>query len=818
MVVNCNVVGGFGIRNNLGFGDNCNNVDFTVNSNLFTKGCIFPFNSVGVILLLGILFVEYLVSSGIPLSFIECNFCACFNIFEHGNGYFELIFAVFSVRYNQVNVVIFLFGHFGVNGSIRIVDFFINGRLYNDVPSGHFVNGLFGFDIYPTLGAFILGVIQHLGEVGAYGKESIENNFTVIILEGYTEEVVYLNGNIKAGGHVSGLIHNHVQSSLEQFGNLILASFYSGYARTNCAQYLIECLFYKCSCIKGNGLCKYKCGVACVEVHQAVVSDLVANSGVEETVCNADSIALYKVVNATCVFCLVNCNLVEVCERILGSRCCLEQVFHIELVTNNFCEFFDNIVSGVVEVVFNLVGQKCKDREIGSVFESYYKFFEGRNGFECFYEILCLEIVGKIITGNSIDISKENLCITRSEHLVVCLAEECGINCFENSNDLFESQVLCECDEVIGLCCVSCENLILNSIDCGVRRICHLFESNAENACKLGRNLNLCYELAIGEGNVANLIEQNRKLCCCCTNLCGACSENKVEVDFLGLFNLTVKVGDCKACGEQLTAIIKVCKLVERRNKIFESIDQSCRLELQEVFFVLGCNSNTVKLNFGNGLLNFSNNTECLDHIVFNVNLIEKFFSNVNTGCVNNLNELLNVNLFNECANVDSLNQAFCINHLGDNAIAENALSDSNNIEAFNKLLVVGDGYVANKGLIAADCVNNCINTDYVNDSSIIGSCATLRLCETIENLLGHIGSTFNLANNDSGINQACITLGCKGLVCNQLVNVNSALLINSILGNQGRKRQQGFLFAGAKEDERNINSCNLAVNNVTVE
>ena len=662
----------------------------------------------------------------------------------------------------------------GLFGS-GIFNFFFYKCLYNDILCGHSVNEVAGCGVYPALGTLKVGIIQHLIQVGAYGKQGVENNDTVVVFEGYTVEVSYLNGNIKAGGHVSSVCHNHIKCHLEQLCSFILAGSDSRYARAGSVECLVECLFYKCSCIKGNGLCKYKGGVACVEVHQAVVCDYSTESGCHQTVGNTDGVALNKTVNSVCVFYLINNSGVEVCERIGGSCCCLEQIFHIEIVACNVAKLIDNVVNGVIEVAVNLCGQTVGNLNAGNVFELFYKYFKGRNGCECINKVLCFEVVGEIVAGNSFNVREENLCVTGSESSAVYFAKECGIYCFENSNDLFNGEFLCECDEVIGLCCVSGKNLIFECIHFGIGGVCHLLEGDAENACKLGRNLNVSYQLAVGQTNVANLIKQSGKLCCRCTDLCGAGSENKVKVDLLGFFNLTVEVGDCEACGEQLAAVINVCKLVECGNKIFEGVDQFCGQQLEVTVLVLSGDNNTVDFDFGNGLLNGCNNAECLDEVSLKIELAKKLLCNA--GFVNNLNKLLSVNLGNECTNVDSLDQAFGINNLGDFAVLNDALSNRLNVKGANETLEVG--YVLNNGLVAANRIDNGIGADSI-DSCIVALQAVNNVCRS-ENAA--VDSSCDLVLNNVSLNEVSIAVYCSQLIYvdnvvgNEFIDLDNAVV-----------------------------------------
>ena len=712
-------------------------------------------------------------------------------------------------------------GCFGSSGfGSGLFGLFLNQSLYNDILCGHLVNDITGCNVYPTLGAFVLRVIQHLGKVGAYGQECVENNDTVAVLEGYTVDVVCLNGNVKAGGHVSGFCYDHIESHIEHLGDLFFACFNSGYARTNNAHYLIKCLFNNGSCIKGNGLCKYKGGVTSVEVHQAVVSNHVANSCCHQTVSNTDGVALNIAVNSVCVFYLINNSGVEVCEGIGGSSCCLEQVFHIEIVACNCCELINNVVNGVIKIAVNLCGQTVGDLNTGNVFKLFYKYFKGRNGCKCINKILCFEVIREIIAGYSFNVGEENLCVTGSKYLAIYLAEESGINCFENSNDLFEGETFSECDKVIGLCSVYCKNLILKCVHFGVGGVSHLFECLAENACKLGRNSDLGYQLTVGKCYVACLIEQSGKLCCCAADHIGAGSKNEVEVDLLGLFNVAVEIGDREACTEQLAAIINVCKLIESGNEIFEGVDQLCGKQLNVALFVLSSDNNTVDLDLGNGLLHGCHNAERLDHVSLEVELAEQLLSN--TGLINNLYKLLNVNLGNECANVDSLDEAFSVNDIGDNTIAKDALGDGHNVKGIHESIEIG--YVFEYGLVAANCRNSLLNADSV-DSSIVVLEASNNVCRGDN---AAVDSSGDLSLDNVGLNEVSIAVYCSQLInVNNLVDdelverdnaiVQKVLNVNNACINQscevGEQRSERSIT-----EQQNLNVKCCGVSSITVE
>ena len=650
---------------------------------------------------------------------------------------------------------------FGDNRFIGIFGLFYgNVSLQSYVLSGHLGDDLAGCNVYPTVEAFNSGVVNHLGKIGACGQESGKDGCTVCSGVGYTVKIVYMNGNIKAGGHVSGAI---LEKEQESFLDHILLGFTDGYVRGYKVDSLIDCLFCKNFSIKGNGLCKYKGGVACIEVHEAVVSDNCAESGCEQTICNANGVALYKVVNTCCVLCLVNNCSVEECKRISGCSCLLEQILHIEVVACNVAELIDNVVNGVIKVAVNLCGQTVGDLLAGNCFELFYKYFEGGNGCKCIYEVLCFEVVGEVIAGYALNVREKNLCITGSECLAVYLAKECGINCFENSNDLFNGQFLSERDEIIGSLVVDSQNLILESVHFGIAGICESFKSQTHYACELGRNGNVSNELAVCQTNIANLAKQVGELCSCGADHIDAGSKNKVKVDFLGLLNLAVEVRNCKACGEQLAAVIKICELVESGNKVFEGVNKSCGKQLDVAFFVLCGNNNTVDLDLGDGLLHGSNNAEYLNEIGLDIEHTKKLLSDA--GVVNNCYELLSINLVNESTNVDSLDKTFSVDNLGDNAIADDCLSDSLNVKGVNKSLKVG--YVLDNGLVTANCSNCILKADSI-DSCIVA----FKACNNVGRSDGCVCNTCgDLILNEIGLNKVCITvISCQFIYADNVV------------------------------------------------
>ena len=284
-------------------------------------------------------------------------------------------------------VAVFVYGN---NGN-SVFGYALNISLQNNILCRHYGYVFAGCGIHPTCEAFGAGVINHLGEVGAYGKESGEEYVAIFIYEINTVEVVYVNGNIKAG--VNGVaiadedIQNvgHILAELGLNGRCIVA---------NQAKNSVHALFKNNLCIKGNVLVKYEGGVATVEVHQAVVFNNCTKSGSHETVCNADGVALYRIEDCAAVFYLILYSNVEVCERIGRCSCLLEQVLQIEIVAGNFCELIENIVNGVVEVAVHSVGQAIGDFKTGNVFEFLYEYFEGGNFSECIDKVLCFEVIG----------------------------------------------------------------------------------------------------------------------------------------------------------------------------------------------------------------------------------------------------------------------------------------------------------------------------------------------------------------------------------------------------------------------------------------
>ena len=601
----------------------------------------------------------------------------------------------------------------------------------DDILSGHLGDELTGCNVEPAVKAFNVFVnVNHLGEVNAYGKESIDDNAAVFILECSAVNVLNVNAYVEAGGYVRTVGKEHIESFVNKVCNLIFAVAYNSYAICYKAENLLDTLFENYLCIKGNALCKYECRIACVEIHQAIVSNNCTVLGSQQTVSNLNSVCLNKAVNSACVFYLINDCGVEVCERIVGISCVLEQSLHIEIVTCYFSKLIDNFVNSVIEVAVNLCRQTVGNFLTGNFFELFYKYFEGGNVCECIDKVLCFEVVREIITGYFFNIGKKNLCIARCESLAIYSAEESGIYCIENSNDLFESQTFCKCDEIIGISGVNCENLILEGVHCRVLGISHLFESNAENACKLGGDVDVCNQLTIGEANSADLVNQNGKLCSCSANELCTGFKNKGEVDNLGLFNVAVEVGNLKACGEELTVLIDVCKLGESGNEVGDSIQQTCGVQLGHAkVLVTGGNGSAVNLNFGDGGRQRTVDVEQFYKVGVEIEHADQFLENA--GLVNNLNQLLNVNLGYESTNVDSLDKSNSIDELSDFAVLNDVLCDALNIKRGNKALVIL--YVVNEGHVTTgNSVNNIFYTDCFYSSSVINDASNDLLCSYV--------------------------------------------------------------------------------------
>ena len=675
-----------------------------------------------------------------PVSTLQDNgvslLCICIN---------GVILAVYQIT----NAYLGLFGlglygsgffgssYFGLFGSGVVT---LHGSLQDNVLCGHVINDCTGCNVEPAVKVGIaVVVINHLGEVGAYGQEGCDNSVAVFVNEGSTVNVAYVNGDIEAGSDVSAVAKYRIQSHVDYFGKGFLAVVYSRYASCYCAKYLLKTLFKNYLCIKGNYLFKYECGIACVEVHEAVVCNNSTYSGSEQTVCNADSIALNEAVNSICIFYLINYCGVEVCERISGSCCILEQILQIEVITSYISELIDNVVNGVIEVAVNLCGQTVGDFLTGNCFELFYKVLKGRNVCKCIYKVLCFEVIREVIAGYSLNVGEKNLCVARGQYLIVCLAKESRVNCVENCNDLFQSQAFCKRDEIIGLLCVNGKNLILDGIYSRIAGVCHLFESNTENGCELSGNVDVCNKLAIVNADVANLVKQECELSGNTADEIYAGLENEVNVDFLGedfsIVSFAFVVGDCKAYAKDLTAFVDVSELMYRGNEIFESIQQTYSVQLENVCALIGrSNYCTVELNLGNSGSNAVVNTKCSDEVSLKVELADKCLKN--TGLVNNLNELLNVNLGYESANVDCSNETVDINNVGDFAVGDELLNDALNVESLNVVLNI---HILNESLITAgNSRNNIFYTDFLNNSGVIddarnnlisGNSTVLQLC-----------------------------------------------------------------------------------------
>ena len=627
-----------------------------------------------------------------------------FYAFGYSNG--------FGIAGNEVTLSIN--GNDG-NGIFGDNDFALEACLEDNVLCGHYGYGLTGLFVYPTKEAFNAGVVNHLGDVGANRQEGGQEGAAVLVYKVYTVDIVYVNGNVNSGGNGCILCKEDIQ-------NVSYVAVELGCNR-GCivikqAQSLLQSFFKDDLCIKGDASVKYECGVATVEVHQAIVGKLFAVAGSHQTVCNLERLALDKVVDCAAVFKLVYKSSVEVCKRIGRCSGILEEFVQVKVIAVSICKLIDNVKYGVIEVAVDLCGQTVGNLDAGNTFKLFYKYFESRNFSDCIDQVLCFEVVGKVIAGYSFDVCQKNLGIARSENLVVYLAKEGRINCIENSNYFFKGQAFCKRDEVIGACFVDRENLILKCVEFGIVGISHLFESNAQNACKLGRNGDICNQLAAYKLNGADLIHQNRKLGSCCADGVDACGENKGKVIVLGLFYaLFIEVRERKGCLKQLAAIVKVCQLIKRGNEIFDSIDQLCRQKLDVTAFVALGDNNTVKLNFGNGLLQACKNVERLNKVFVKVEHTDQLLDRA--GLVNDLDQLHNVYLGDNGCGADCLSNAYNVNDISNGAILNHF--DSNGFNANDIKDRVKVGYVINNGCkTAGDCIDRSTYTDCLNSSGVI--------------------------------------------------------------------------------------------------
>ena len=293
------------------------------------------------------------------------------------------------------------------------------------------------------------------------------------------------------------------------------------------------------------------------------------------------------------------------------------------------------------------------------------------------------------------------------------------------------------------------KDLILNSVNCCVVGVTHLFEGKTENACKLGGNVSVYDQLTVSKTDVAKLIKHVRKLCGGFADKVYTGSENKLEGDFLGydfrIVSLTLIVGDCEARLKQLAGVINVCKLLQGRKHIFKSSKQFLGIQLDGIVIgVLNGNCITVDLDFGDSGCNGVVDTDNSEEISLKIELIDKGLSNA--GLVNNLYKLLVVNLGNKCTNTNSLNsrkKTLNINNVGDLIIHDDALCNAcNATDTENITDVILNGYVFDECFVTAESFNYCIQTqclvckDGINNCSVINIAFSI-LLKAIENSVG---------------------------------------------------------------------------------
>ena len=701
-----------------------------------------------------------------------------------------------------------------------VVDDALNVCLNNNVLFRHLGQVLAGCFIHPAVEVCAKArcVIKHLVQIGACGQESGENRITNFILIGYAVEVAYANGNVKAGGYVSAIVNDDVK----EFLNVLSCALKTSGVRSEKIECLVDTLFEQSLCIKGYALFKYECRVATIEVHQAVVSDNCAESGSHQAVNDLEGASLNGIVESAAGFYLINYCGVEVCERIGRSCCLLEQIVQIEIYAKSVSELVDNVINGVIEVTVNLCGQTVGDLKAGNAFELFYKYLKGRNFCDCIDQVLCFEVVRKVIAGLFLNVRQENLCIARSENLVVNLTEDCGVDCIENSNDFFNGQAFCKCDEVAGSLVVNSQNLILKCVELRIVGICHLFEGNTENACKLGRNLNICNELAVSKADGANLIHKDCKLARSLADGVGACGQNKVEVESLGLDSIAIAVRDREACGKQLAAVINVRKLGKSGNEVFKCIYQLTGEQL-DVFAILLGNNNAVDFDLCDVVHNRREDGEQRNDVRLKVERTDDLLNS--TGLVNNGCSLLEIHLANECGHTNSLNHSHYVKDIGDLAVGHNVVCNGIDIKGSDERTDIG--YVSiDQSLVAAGCVDSNINTDSADCCCVVG--LVVNLLEAIDDILrGDLIACKNLALDHVDLNHililvTCITESLNGdnLCLDELVNVDDTIVdqvvnVDNILVDQiseiGEQRIQ-ICICITEQQNLNVECCGQAL------
>ena len=698
------------------------------------------------------------------------------------------------------------------NNGYGVVSNAVNVCQQNYVLLGHNGYVFAGCFIQPAVEALNGGVINHLFDADACGKQGGENNGTVLVLELCLVEVVHLNGYVKAGSDIAAL----TDICHEEVLNCAHRLFIQRGTSCNSADHSIKSVIENCLCVEGDILIEYETGIATVEVHEAVVCDDLAVSGSQQTVGNLNSAGLNCIVNSATVFELVNNCGVEECKRILGSSCLLHKALHIEICANTLSQLIDHIVNGSIEVAVYLCGQTVGDLEAGYLFKLFNKLLKGGNGFECLNNVLNLKVIGKIVSGHLFDVHQQNLCITRCECLVVNLAKDCGINRFENSNDLFNGQALCKCDEIIGSCLVSCEDLILECVELGIAGVSHLFESHAQYGCKLGRNGNVNNQLAVYDTEITDLIDQGGELCGCSADVFNTTGENHAEIDLLGLFNVAIEVGDSKACIKHNTVIADVLQLVESGDKTFNCLEQFTCIE-GEVFTVLFGNYNAVNCDSGYVLLDSSNQIGQGFNVVAKVDHTNQRFENA--GLVDQLCGLFNVDLVDDRLDANGLQHTLYIKDSGKLAVFKNIDSDRFNVKALDECGNVGNVNV-DQLFVATGSIHCLFNTDRLNCCGIVG--LAVYLVQAVNDIIGGdnfvIDSGLDLSLDNRDIRHIVVSVTCSAqslnrddVVSDQFLDLDNVVVkklfnVQNAFGNKCCKvGEQRYESAFAEQERLNV-------------
>ena len=557
-------------------------------------------------------------------------------------------------------------------------------------------------------------VLNHIGQLNTGGQEGCDDNIVVAINKGCAVKIGNIEGNLCAESNGSIFSDEDVNDFANECSDYLIVNIYNGCKRSKSVEiacYTVEnCFLY----IINNFFFEHECRVACIDVAEAKVSKHSAVLGCQQTVCNTEGVALYKVVSNSYAFCLVLYCSVEVCNRISGSCCLVEEEFQIEFVTLYLCKLFDNIVNGRI---VNSCGQTVGNFFTGNVFELLYKCFESGNGCKIINKRLCLEVVGEVITGYAFNVSEKNLCIRRSERSVVCRAKGCRLYCVENDHDLFHSNAFYKCDQIAGALCVNVEDLILNEFNLGVVGFAHFAQSDANNGSDFGGKIDIYNKFVVCKTDVAKLIHNSGKLCCGVANEFYAGSENKVNVELLG-YNLgtyyTVFVArNCEAGGKELAGLIEVCKFLERRKHVFENGKKLSGIQFNAIAILNG-NNFTVYLNVNKSCNNGVDNIGNLIQIGFGVELCGIDLAKdglSNAGFVSNLDERLEIDLGDNCTVVDILNKCVNVDNLSDFTVLEDFNCDGVDIQVAVSHVSFNVDVLDNR-TVAAKRLDNCIETE----------------------------------------------------------------------------------------------------------